>query len=72
MAEKLQAIAGMGPAAASWYSEDEESQKKKQVSKKPTFPNREEEEAHRQYEECKNWVVNHQKESVGECYTSIK
>ena len=72
IAEKLQEMAGMGPVAASWYSWDEESQEAKQVSKKPTFPTPEEVEAHRQYEECKNWVINHKKESVGECYTSIK
>ena len=70
--EKLQEMAGMGPVAASRYSRDKESWKKKQVSKKPTFPTPEEAEARRWYEERKNWVVNHQKESVGECYTSIK
>ena len=72
IAEKLQAMTGMGPAAASQYSGDEESRKKKQVSKKPTFPTLEDIEARRGYEEHKNWVINHQKESVGECYTSIK
>ena len=72
IAEKLQAIAGMGPAAASRYSGDEEPRKKKQVPKKPTFPTLEEVEAHKWYEECKDWVINHQKESVGERYTSIK
>ena len=65
-------IAGMGPAAASWYPGSKELQKKKQVSKKPAFSTLEEQETHRRYEECKNWVVHHQEESISERYTSLK
>ena len=68
--EKLQEIAEMSPAASSWYPANEE--KKKQVSKKPMFLTPEEQEAHRRYETCKDWVVHHQEESIGECYTSLK
>ena len=70
--EKLQEIANMGLAAASQYSGDQKPRKKKLESKKSAFPTPEEKEAHRWYEECKDWVVNHQKESIGECYLSIK
>ena len=70
--EKLQEMAGMGPAAASGYSSNKESQKKNHVSKKPTFPTPEEQEACKRYEECKNWVVHHQEESISERYTSLK
>ena len=62
----------MGPAAASGYSSNKESQKKNHVSKKPTFPTPEEQEACKRYEECKNWVVHHQEESISERYTSLK
>ena len=72
IAEKLQEIAGIGPAAALWYSGDEESWKKKPVSKKLTFLTKEDQEAHRCYEERKDWVMNHQQESVSEHYTSLK
>ena len=52
--EKLQEIANMGLAAASWYSGEEKPRKKKLESKRPTFPTLEEKEASRQYEECKD------------------
>ena len=70
--EKLQEIANMGPAAAYRYTGDEKSQKKNLVSKKPAFPTLEEKAACKQYEEGKDYDVNYQKESVGECYTSLK
>ena len=70
--KKLQEMASMGVAAASHYFGDEVSWKEKPVSKKPNFLTKEEQEDHRRYEECEDWVVNHQQESVGECYTSLK
>ena len=70
--EKLQEIANIGQAAASRYTEDEKSQKKNPVSKKPAFPTPEEKAACKQYKEHKDYVVKHQKESVGERYTSLK
>ena len=72
IAEKLQELARMGPAAASRYSGSREPQKKKQVSKKPSFPTPEEQEAHRRLEENKKKVVHHQEESIGERYLSLK
>ena len=69
--EKLKAITAMGPAASSRHTGDGDSPKKP-VSKKPTFPTREEVEAHKRWEERKDWVTNHQWESVGEYYTTIK
>ena len=51
IAEKLQELAGMGPAATSRYTGKEESPGKKPGAKKPTFLTPEEEEEHRQHEE---------------------
>ena len=42
------------------------------MSKRPAFLDKEEQEAHRWYEAWKDKVVNHQQESIGECYTSLK
>ena len=72
IAEKLQELARMGPAAASRYTGKEGSSGKKQLTKKPTFPTPEEQEERKQHEECKKWVVHHQEESIGECYTPLK
>ena len=71
ISEKLKAIAAMGPAASSQYT-GEDDPPKKLASKKPTFPSREEQAAQRRREERKDWVMNHQQKSVGECYMSIK
>ena len=49
--EKLREIANMGPAAAFQFTRDPDAWKKKQVSKKPTFPSKEEQEACKWYEE---------------------
>ena len=62
----------MGLAAASRYSQDEKHRKKKPESKKSAFLTPEEKEAHRWHKVHKDWVVNHQDESVGERYFSIK
>ena len=62
----------MGPAASSQYTGEVDSQKKKPASNKPTFPTRQEQEARKRHEERKNWVMNHQQESMGERYTSLK
>ena len=69
--EKLQEMAGMGPAAASWYSSGEEPQKKP-ASKKPSFPTPEEQQARKRLEEHKKKVVNRQEECIGECSTSLE
>ena len=70
--EKLQQIANMGPAAASWFTGDEIERKKKPESRKANFPTPEEREARRCREKHKDWVVNHKDESIGERYHSIK
>ena len=62
----------MGMAAASRYTGDTDSQKKKSVTKKPTFPSREEQEAWKRFEERKDKVINHEEESIGEHYTSLR
>ena len=72
IAERLQRIANMGPAAASRFTGDERNRKKKPGSRKAGFPTPEEREARRCREKCKNWGVNHKDESIGECYHSIK
>ena len=51
IAEKLQELAGMGPAGTSCYTGKEESPGKKQGAKKHTFPTPEEQEEHRWCEE---------------------
>ena len=63
--EKLKAMATMGPAASLQYTREVDSPKKP-VPKKPTFLTGEEQEARKRWEERKNWVMNHQRESVGE------
>ena len=72
IAERLQWIANMEPAATSQFTGDERDHKKKPESKKTSFPTPEEREAHRHCEKHKDWVVNHKEESIGECYHSIK
>ena len=72
IAEKLQQIANMGPAATFWFTGDERDRKKKPESRKANFPTPEEREAHRCREKHKDWVVNHKDESIGERYHSIK
>ena len=72
IAEKLQRIANMGPAAAFQFTGNERDHKKKPESKKPSFPTPEEREACRRREKHKDWVVNHKEESIGGCYHSIK
>ena len=69
IAEKLQRIANMGPAATSRLTRDERTSKK---SRKAGFPTLEEREARRHHEKRKDWVVNHKDESIGEHYHSIK
>ena len=72
IAEKLQQIANMGPAATSQFTRDERDRKKKPESRKVNFPTPEEREACRHREKHKDWVVNHKDESIGERYHSIK
>ena len=72
IAEKLQQIANMGPAAAFQFTGDERDCKKKPESRKANFPTPEEREACRRCEKHKDWVVNHKDESIGERYHSIK
>ena len=72
IAEKLQRIANMGPAAASRFTGDERDRKKKPESKKANFLTAQEREACRRREKHKDWVVNHKEESIGERYHSIK
>ena len=62
----------MGLVATSHYTGKEGSPGKKQLTKKPAFLTLEEQEERRRCEECKKWVVHHQEESIGECYTSLK
>ena len=69
--EKLKELSTMGPAAASQYSRDADSKKKKVTAQKPTFLTREEQEAKKQFEERKHKVINQSTISIGECYTSI-
>ena len=68
--EKLKEIA-MGPAASSQYTGKGDIPKKT-APKKSGFPTREEMEACRRREARKDWVVNHQEESIGEQYFSIR
>ena len=68
--EKLKEIA-MGPAASSLYT-GKDDVPKKTTPKKSGFPTREEMEAHRRREARKDWVINHQEESIGEWYFSIR
>ena len=49
--EKLQELAGMGPAAASCYTNKEGSPGKKPLTEKPAFLTLEEQEEHRRHEE---------------------
>ena len=62
----------MGPAAASHYTSKEGSLGKKQLPKKPAFLTPVEQEECKWCEECKKWLVHHQKESIGERYTFLK
>ena len=68
--EKLKEIA-MGPAASSQYT-GKDNVPKKSTSKTSGFPTREEMEARKRGEARKDWVVNHQEESIGERYFSIR
>ena len=68
--EKLKEIA-MGPAASSRYT-GKDDVPKKTTPRKSGFPTREEMEAHKRQEARKDWVVNHQEESIGERYFSIR
>ena len=68
--EKLKEIA-MGPAASSQYTGKDDIPKKT-TPKKSGFPTREEMEARRRREARKDWVINHQEESIGERYFSIR
>ena len=68
--EKLKEIA-MGPAVSSRYTRKDDVLKKT-TPKKSGFPTREEMEACRRHEARKDWVVNHQEESIGERYFSIR
>ena len=70
--KKLQEISNTGPAAASRYTGDTDSGKKKPAAKKPTFPSREEQEARKRFDERKDKVINQKEESIGECYTSLR
>ena len=67
--EKLQEMA-MGPAARSRYTGKEN--KEKPSPKKSGFPTREEMEAQKRREARKDWVCNHQEESIGERYFALK
>ena len=67
--EKLQDMA-MGPAARSRYTGKEN--KEKPLPKKPGFPSGEEVEAQKRREARKDWVCNHQEESIGERYFALK
>ena len=68
--EKLKEIA-IGPAVSSRYT-GKDDVPKKTTPKKSSFPTREEMEARRRCEAQKDWVVNHQEESIGEWYFSIR
>ena len=72
IAEKLQQIANMGPAAMSQFTGDERDCNKKPESRKANFLTPEEREARRHREKHKDWVVNHKDESIREHYHSIK
>ena len=72
IAEKLQELARMGPAAPTRYTSKEGSLGKKQLPKKLTFPTPVEQEECKWQEECKKWLVHHQEESIGERYTFLK
>ena len=72
IAEKLQQIVNMGPAAAYRFTRDERDRKKKPEPRKANFLTPEEREARRHREKHRDWVVNHQDESIGERYHSIK
>ena len=67
--EKLQDMA-IGPAARSQYTGKEN--KEKPSPKKSGFPTREEMEAWKRHEAWKDWVCNHQEESIGERYFALK
>ena len=67
--EKLQEMA-MGPTARSQYTGKEN--KEKPSPKKSGFPTREETEARKRREARKDWVCNHQEESIGERYFALK
>ena len=67
--EKLQEMA-MGPAARYQYTRKEN--KEKPSPKKSGFPTREEMEAQKRHEARKDWVCNHQEESIGERYFALK
>ena len=69
IAEKLQDMA-MGPAVRSRYTGKEN--KEKPSPKKSGFPTREEMEARKRHEARKDWVCNHQEESIGERYFALK
>ena len=68
--EKLKEIA-MGPAVSSWYTGKDDIPKK-MTPKTSSFPTREEMEACKRHEAWKDRVVNHQEESIGKWYFSIK
>ena len=68
--EKLKEIA-MGRTASSRYTRKDDVSKKT-TPKKSGFPTREEMEAHRRHEARKDWVINHQEESISERYLSIR
>ena len=68
--EKLKEIA-MGPAASSRYT-GKDDVPKRTTPKKSGFPTREEMEARRRRAARKDLVVNHQEESIGEWYFSIR
>ena len=61
----------MGPAASFQYT-GKDNVLKKITPKKSGFPTREEMEARKRHEARKDWVVNHQEESIGEQYFSIR
>ena len=67
--EKLQEMA-MGPTARSRYTGKEN--KEKPSPKKSGFPTREEMGARKRCEARKDWVCNHQEESIGERYFTLK
>ena len=70
--EKLKELSTMGPAAASRYSRDADTKKKKVAARKPTFLTKEEQEAKKQLKDRKNKVVNQSTVSISERLTVIK
>ena len=72
IAEKLQQIANMDPAAVSQFTGDEMDRKKKLEPRKANFLTPDEKEARRHCKKHRDWVVNHKDESIGERYHSIK